>query len=318
MSILPLSLGFRGALLAALAAGLCACDTRPVIVDGMLEWEDDGTPSNAGTAARHVITSNNPDWRRKGVAYLADEDFGGEPAYLKTYRTLGLTDKDASVRAASARALGEHGGPEEGAAIVPLLADKDPMARLAAADALRKIELSGEAKNQAEAGLIKLLTDEDVDVRAKAADALGHFPSERALRALMDALEDPSYTVVNAVHRSLVLAVAGEAAPGAAPVDFGLDARQWGQWLGAHKGALSSAYLYEPWYRRPSAVQWGDVSPWWSPWGWGYTPPEGVAPRAKPLREGSAQAVADRKAAPQGAVKPAPPKEAPPSPFPEY
>lgn len=276
MSILCARTGFRLALLAVCAAGLGACESRPVAVDGMLEWEDASTPSDAGEAARNVITSKNPDWRRKAVGFLADEDYGGEPQYRGMYDLFGLADPDAGVRAASCRALGDHGGAKDGAAIVPLLADKDAMVRLAAASALCKIELSGEARTNAMDGLIKLLADEDVDVRAKAADALGHFPDERAMRALMDALEDSAFTVVWYAHRSLV------ACAGKDGKDLGYDARAWGAAMAERKGEVACAYLWKPYYRRPSVVQWG-----WQPWTLLHDAPPDLAPRAKAIREES-------------------------------
>lgn len=278
MSALSLRFPLHAAVCAAFLASVCACESRPVVVDGMLEWEDGGTPSNAGEAARNFITSKNPDWRRKAVGYLADEDFGGEPQYRRTYRTFGLTDADAGVRASAARALGEHGGPEDGAAIVPLLADKDPMVRLAAADALRKIELAGDAVAAGREGLIKLLADEDTDVRARAADALGHFPGERTMRALIDALEDSSFTVVWYAHRSLV------ACAGKGGKDFGLDAGLWAQWVGDLKGAEpASAYLWQPYYRRPSLIQWERP---WSLFCW-FEEPALEVPRTQAIREES-------------------------------
>lgn len=266
---------FRALLLGACLHGVAGCDSRPVMVDGMLEWEDASTPSDAREAVQTILVSKDPDYRRKAIGFLSDEPFGGEPVYRRYYRQFGLTDTDAGVRAAAVRALGDHGGPEDGAAIVPLLADKAVIVRLAVADALRKIKLSDEVRTKAQDGLINLLSDEDVDVRSMAADVLGHYPGERTARALMDALEDASFSVAWYAHRSLA-AISGK------DMEEHYDARQWGAWLASAKLGDTSGYLWEPYYRRPWTVQWG-----WQPWSYFYDPPALEAPRAKAIRDAS-------------------------------
>ncbi len=276
--------------LALCLAAVAGCE-GPAIIDGMLEMED--TPS-AKEAVASLITSNNPDTRRKAVGFLSDRDFGGEPLYRRVYIQYGLTDADAGVRQAAVRALGDHGGADDALALLPLLADQDVGVRLAVADALRKLRLpaGGEAWTKAQSGLIKLLGDEQVDVRSMAADALGQYSSELSMRALMDALEDPSFSVAWYARRSLA-AIAGPDAKIGDPYD----ARQWGAWLASAKlDPASVHYLWEPYYRRPWKVQWG-----WQPQTYFYEPPALEAPRVRAIREESSLVSKDAsKDAPQG------------------
>lgn len=273
MPLSPSFRSFRAALLLAGVLGLAACE-GPAIIDGMLELED--TPT-AKEAVENLMVSPNPDTRRKAVGFLSEEDFGGEPLYRKVYRQYGLNDKDIGVRAAAARALGDHGGPEDALALVPLLSDKDMSVRLAVADALRRIALPpGEAWDKSRDGLIALLADTDVDVRSMAVDALGHYPCERTFLALVGALEDPSFSVVWYAHRSLVFVAGGH--------DAGDQPLAWNEWAASVKGKPEpkNAYLWQPYYRRPWDVQWRPKT-----FGYFYEPPAPEAPRAAAIREKS-------------------------------
>lgn len=120
-----------------------------------------------------------------------------------------------------------------------------------------------------------------------AADALGQYTNELAVRALMNALEDPSFSVAWYARRSLV-AIGGPEAK----IQDPYDPRQWDAWLASAKlDPQLSGYVWEPYYRRPWKVQWG-----WQPQTWLYTPPALEAPRAKAIREESSLASKERTA----------------------
>ncbi|MDH5202641.1 MAG: HEAT repeat domain-containing protein [Nitrospirota bacterium] len=100
--------------------------------------------------------------------------------------------KEASeVRAASAEGLGKLKMPESRNLLVRVSSDKDPKVRLAARAAL--LELGGEGIDRTSI-LISILKDFDQPgtARASAAGQLGELKDERALPALIQALQEKS------------------------------------------------------------------------------------------------------------------------------
>ena len=222
---------------AGVIAGLAGCASDgginyASIYEGVFGDERPPTPTQAVAMA---FDRGDADERRKGIGWLAASSFGGEDEYMAIYR-LFVDDPDPSVRAAAANALGMHGTPADAQLLIVLLADEDPLARWQAADALRKVH-----NPEAVAALIERLdaeVEEDPDARAAAALALGQYPDRVVFDRLVTALEDRSFTVVNAARRSLVTLTGHDA---------GFDPRDWGAWSADNAALFTNAsdYTYQ-------------------------------------------------------------------------
>lgn len=143
----------------------------------------------------------NADERQRGITRIAAEPFGADPVFLQLYRA-GVTDADASVRTASARALGLHGESEDALLLLDVLrTDPDRLARWQAGIALQRLH-----NPQAVDVLIaatREADEQDVQVRAAAAVALGQYAQPRVLETLIAALDDPDLAVNAGARRSL-------------------------------------------------------------------------------------------------------------------
>lgn len=202
-------------------------------------------------AARDAFNEYDADRRRRAVAILASASFGGEAVYVRLYRML-LEDPDTTVRAAAIHALGLHGGPEDGRAILGLLEDPAAFVRWEAAKTLQRIHVPA-----AEPPLVRLLaSDEDADVRMAVAAALGQFPSRYVFDALILALSDVNYGVVHAAAHSLEI-LTGQR--------WGLDPRDWLQWSQQEADLFENrqTYTFQPYTPPPS--MWRRLNPLASP-----------------------------------------------------
>ena len=187
----------RAALVLAGAMLLVACrlgGPEPPVVPG----GESMTP-----AERWVAAAGSPDTpadvRRAAVQHIAGTSAGGDAAYVGLYRAvLRAAETDATVAAACALALAEHGGPEHGPDIALLLSHPTAYTRWQAATALQRLHAPSVAGD-----LINALNDEDADVRTAAAVALGQYPRRDVFDALLRALEDPDFGVARATERSL-------------------------------------------------------------------------------------------------------------------
>ncbi len=135
----------------------------------MVESWQPPTPSEA---ARDAFNTYDPDKRRHAVALLSASPFGDEDPYLRTYRLL-IDDKDATVRAAAAQALGMHGTVEDAKRLVPLLRDDMAFVRWEAAKALQRIH----NPIAVEPLMATVSSDEDADARMAAARRWGNIRS---------------------------------------------------------------------------------------------------------------------------------------------
>lgn len=154
-------------------------------------------------AARDAFNRADPDRRRVGLIRISNSEQGGDPAFLEVYRLL-LDDPDATVRAAAAAALARHGAAAAGDAdrLVPLLAPDQPLyVRWEAAKALRHLPSPAARR----ALTLTLRNDPDAEVRLAAAQALGRYQDPEAFDALVIALNDLDFGVVESARRSLVL-----------------------------------------------------------------------------------------------------------------
>ena len=246
--------------LLVLAGGLlvgCASDNPDTgILAGLIDPTRTTSPAQA---ALNMLDMDNADNRRTGVAMIAGSPFGGEEVYLKVYREL-IRDPEATVRAASARALGLHGSPDDaellaraidneivGGATAPGATPRmsynepDPLVRWEAAKSLQKIHNTQAVRPLVDA----MLRDTDGDVRAAAAAALGQYADPIVYDALLVALTDPQYRVVRASQESLTT-LTGQ--------DLGNDPDDWVAYRETSGEAIfadQQLYTYRPWVAPP-------------------------------------------------------------------
>jgi len=197
------------------------------------------TPRQAVLGAFNVYDA---DVRSASVKELAAAPFGGEAAYLRTYRLL-IDDPDPTVRAACAHALGLHGEVEDANKLVLCLYDPVAFVRWEGAKALQKIHEPLAAKPL----ITAMADDSDPDVRMSAAVALGQYAEPRVFDALVGALEDPHHSVVVGARRSLKTLTG---------YDFGSDGEMWLTWskqVGAKLFEHQETYTWRP-YQEPTGV----------------------------------------------------------------
>lgn len=203
-------------------------------------------------AAKWMFDPYDPDKRFRGTVLLANAPFGGEAVYIKGYIDH-LTDLDASVRAASAFALGQHGSPEHVPLILPLLTQEDRQVRTSAVRALQRLH-----NPVAVSPLLDLLNpgkETDADVRAEAASALGQYAEPRVLQGLIGALGDERLGVTSQAGASLHT-LTGQT--------FGDNRGAWFDWAAATTDPFAgrTAYLYPVFNRDKSFLE---HIPFWPP-----------------------------------------------------
>lgn len=244
-------LGVLPVALAAVVVSLGGCRQNQAVVESesVLAFFAQPTPMDA---ARWAADQYNADNRYRGTLLLANAPFGGEDVYLRLYESH-LTDADPGVRAVAARALGNHGGPEHVALILPLLEERDAAVRLEAVRALQRLHNA-----DAVAPLLVLLRgsadrakDDDPDVRAEAAVALGQYAQRPVLSGLISGLSDESFIVTRASAKSL-RTLTGQ--------NLGDDPRRWIPWvegLGSQDPfAGREPYVYPVFQRDKTLVEW--------------------------------------------------------------
>lgn len=155
-------------------------------------------PETPGQVARDAFNVYDADVRRESVNKLSATKFGGEAPYLRLYRLL-IDDPDPTVRAACCKALGHHGEVQDTKLLIPRLQDEATSVRWEAAKALQKIYDPAAIDTLS----TLLVGDEDADVRQAAATALGQYATISVFNQLVGALDDRSWSVVNASQKSL-------------------------------------------------------------------------------------------------------------------
>lgn len=205
-------------------------------------------PPSPGETAREAFNVYDADRRRNAVNLLSGATWGGEAPYLRTYRLL-INDPDPTVRAAALRALGRHGGIEDLPAILPYLSDRTAFVRWEAAMATQRLH-----DESAIDPLIKVLgEDEDADVRQAVANALAQYPQPKVFQALVGALNDDDYGVVEEAEHSLNL-LTGQ--------DLGQDGAAWLAWSQDRQDlfAQQQTYFY-PQFEKP--ITFGERVQFW-------------------------------------------------------
>ncbi len=193
-----------------------------------------------------ALNEYNADDRARGIAGMAVQPFGADPVFVNLYRG-GVTDPDAAVRAASARALGLHGSPGDAVLLAGLLGDEDRLVRWNAARSLQRVH--SPAVVPALLGAVDERREAEADVRVAAAEALGQYAEERVLQGLIAALDDTSFSVNHAALGSL-RTLTGE----------GLDSRPatWLVWLEGEDSPFEGrrAYRYPAFDRDTRWFEW--------------------------------------------------------------
>ncbi|MFN7374211.1 MAG: HEAT repeat domain-containing protein [bacterium] len=193
-------------------------------------------PPTPGAAARDMVDPFDPDKRYRGMSRISAAPWGGEDVYVNIYAQAIQNDDDAGVRGVAAKALGNHGSPDQVKLILPLLKSPDPRVRQQAARALQRVHNTEAIGPLVEALLGRpdpdrppivgrpalLIPEPDKDVRAAAADALGQYADPVAAAALVKGLSDDDLLVSRNARRSL-RTLTGK--------DFGFDAKAWSAFL---------------------------------------------------------------------------------------
>ncbi len=211
--------------------------------DVFAEFINSMMPPTPSQVAREAFNVYDADLRRRSVALLSSSSFGHEEPYLRMYRLL-IDDQDPTVRAACAHALGLHGTTQDAPTLIAMLKDNTGFVRWEAAKALQKIHHDG-----AVLPLIDVLGhDEDADVRLAAAQALGQYPTRPVFNALVGALTDHNFGVVQSAAVSLSL-LTGQ--------DIGTDGGPWLDFAYANSADLfkdQRPYTYMPYQEPPGKL----------------------------------------------------------------
>lgn len=244
-------------LLTAVATPLIGCGGSNIGMRGAQAGQDAsvldffGNQQTATSAIEDALNEFDADRRRSGLARIAAEPWGGEPAYVDFYR-LAIQDDDAAVRSVAARALALHGEREDAIAVAKILTDDDRLVRWSAARALQRLH-----NEQVVDALIRRTmpeVEDDVLVREAAARALGQYAQSRVLQALVSALDDPDLAV-NAGAKSSLQVLTGER--------LGYAPEKWSRWISATNQPFAGRLEYTfPAFERDA--RWFEVvNPWY-------------------------------------------------------
>ncbi len=219
-----------------------------------------GSPESPEEAALMAIDKYNADKRARGTLLLANSYFGGESIYLELYED-NVDDRDASVRAAAVRALGNHGLPEHAPLIIARLDDDDERVRIEAARALQRVHsedavgpLLDHITEPAIAVVGDLPGEADPQIRTEAASALGQYAQPRVVEGLFRALDD-RHLAVNISARQSLRTLTGQ--------DFGQDSAEWLAWYEKAEDPFRgrTAYVYPVFVRGKRLVEFFPFAP---------------------------------------------------------
>lgn len=202
----------------------CAADPYRPQTDSILDFLQGPSPE---FVAQMAIDPYDADRRYRGTVLLAGATFAGEEKYMNLFR-LYTKDEDSAVRGAAARAVANHGTPEDATYLIPLLDDPDEIVRREAARGLQRLHNTAAIPH-----LIRKLStvpqpgsdakpEDDTQVRADAALALGQYASTTVVEALVTALDDPQLAVNRSTLESL-RTLTGQ--------DLGYSRTEWTRWL---------------------------------------------------------------------------------------
>jgi hypothetical protein len=205
-----------GLLLAAsMLLSMAGCDTIAQDID---LFTKNLFPPSPSEAAEMMIDPNDPDRRRAGVTWIANSPFGGAEAYLRQYRLMVETERDAIALAMAIRALARHGESDDATLIARQLTHPNQYVRWEAARGLQRLHNPAVVTD-----LLEVIRnpEELSDIRVAAAHALGQYPQDRVFQALIGAL-DARELAVNRTAAQSLSTLTGR--------DLGDDARDWLRW----------------------------------------------------------------------------------------
>jgi HEAT repeat protein len=239
----PVSLGGIAAV-CCLAGWLSGCSGSNGSGNILADMIEPLVPPKPSQVAREAFNVYDADLRRRSVALLSSSAFGHEEPYVRMYRLL-IDDLDPTVRAACAHALGIHGTTQDAPTLIALLNDDTGFVRWEAAKALQKIH-----HKDAVLPLINTMADdEDADVRMAAAAALGQYPTRPVFNALVGALSDHNFGVVQTAAVSLSI-LTGQ--------DLGTDGGPWLDFAAEYPADLFTGrrpYTYMPYQKPPGKLK---------------------------------------------------------------
>lgn len=221
--------------LAAFLAGL-GCDTISEDVGDAFRVFSMPTPREASEMA---LDQHDADARRRGTLLLANAPFGGNPPYLRMYRSHAEMDPNPLVQAAAIRALARWGDPSDAPLIASKLDHPNVQVRWEAAKGLQRLHEPAVVPS-----LLSVLDNEEenTDVRVAAATALGQYAQDRVFQGLVAAL-DARPLAVNLAAQESLRTLTGQT--------FELEPRAWLAWYGEAEAPFAEQqdFLY-PTYQR--------------------------------------------------------------------
>ena len=189
------------------------------------------TPSEAAAWAIDKYDANN---RYRGTLLLAGAPYAGESVYMELFRD-NADDVDPGVRAASIRAIANHGSLEDVKYLVNGLKDTDKGVRVEAARGMQRVHSAAAVQPLLE--VLDAEKEPEDDVRLEAALALGQYAENRVLDGLIVAIADPNLAVNRNTLFSLRV-LTGQ--------DFGYDQKAWMLWTKKESKpfAAQAGYMY--------------------------------------------------------------------------
>ena len=243
-------------LVLSLSSAGCEVDPYRPRTDSVLDYLRGPSPQYA---AEMAVDPYDADRRYRGTILLASASFAGEKVYMDLFRKY-TADQDSAVRSAAARALANHGEPDDAAFLIPLLNDEDEIVRREAARGLQRLHhppaipaLIDKLRTTPQQGT-EFPPEDDTQVRAEAALALGQYANPAVIEALIAALDDPQL----AVNRSALMSLRTLTGQ-----DLGYSQTEWTLWKRENQARvlLGQAVFIYPGYQR--SLRWFENIPFY-------------------------------------------------------
>lgn len=184
---------------------LSGCSALDTIRDDFGALQEDTTLLvenfiNPVAAESRRLKSERPDDRREALFRVTYQSWGDNDAFGPVYRLMAGADQDPAVRAAALLALARHGGPEDAPLFETALTSTHRVERRAAAIFAQRVHMPDLIPFMAERCSN---AEEDVQVRRDLIVALSQYENDRAVDALVSALDASRYAIVEAGRSGL-------------------------------------------------------------------------------------------------------------------